>query len=246
MISKKRPSDFALISLFISLLGLSFVPLFLLSSPPVIIPWQTRLIGSAFSIICILGIIAAVSPAHCTCSSKPVKSQQKDKIDFVNEKPYSSDMQKEGHHPTCGRYLDHVIRIKHRILCAGCTGLAIGAVIALFGSILFFFFQFHFILIGFTFWLGWGFVLIGLLQHFFYRVIRIHHGIIRLFLNVLFVVGSFFLLASLMQLTNNFILGVYLLVLIIYWIFTRIVLSRRSHRRICMFCEIPDCPHSKA
>ncbi|MFX1300931.1 MAG: hypothetical protein ACFFDE_08300, partial [Promethearchaeota archaeon] len=90
------------------------------------------------------------------------------------------------------------------------------------------------------------FVTIGLLQHPLYQLLNLHRGILRFIINILFVVGPFLLLASLTHITNSIILAIYLLLLILYWIFTRIVMSRRSHQLICSRCNRPECPYSEA
>jgi hypothetical protein len=84
-----------------------------------------------------------------------------------------------------------------------------------------------------------------LLQHPFYRLVRVQRGEVRVLMNVIFVFGAFLLLASVVQITYNLIVCGYLLALILYWIFTRIALSRRSHNRICAQCEVSACPYSE-
>jgi hypothetical protein len=122
----------------------------------------------------------------------------------------------------------------------------LGALLSLIGSTLFFFGNLRFPFPLLSFWLGWGFVVLGLLQHFIYQAFHVNRGEVRLLANVVFVIGAFLLLTTLMQLTESLILGAYLLVLILYWIFTRIAMSRRSHERICAQCEKLDCPLSDA
>ena len=247
MTARKQVSNFAIISLSLSVIGLVLLPFILLSPPPnLVIPWQTQLLGTAFATICILGIIAAVSPAHCSQFSKR-KNQQELKMTEKRSPPVTTDkISKEGHHPTCDHYSNHVIQILSRIFCAGCTGLATGAILAVLGAVLFFFGNLRFIFPIVVFWLGWFFVSVGLLQHFIYRLIPVQRGVTRFLINVIFVVGAFFLLASIFQLTDSFILGIYLLVLILFWIFTRIIMSRRSHQRICVQCGTTDCSLSDA
>lgn len=247
MMARKQVSNFAIISLSLSLIGLGLLPFILLSPPPnLVIPWQNQLLGTAFTIICILGIIAAISPSHCSQYSKR-KNRQELQITEKRSPPVTTNpIRKEGHHPTCDHYSNHVIRVRSRIYCAGCTGLATGAILAVLGSVLFFFGTLRFIFPVMIYWLGWVFVAVGLLQHFIYRLIPVQRSVTRFLINVIFVVGAFFLLASVVQLTDSFILGTYLLVLILFWIFTRIIMSRRSHQRICAQCGTTDCPLSDA
>ena len=247
MTNRRPSSQFSVISLILSLLGLVLLPLMLLNPPPpiVVLPWQTQLIGFAFMIICILGIIAGISPSHCSLTRKKKKQSQKEMADQTNSTQTQS-IRKEGHHPTCDHYSGHVITIKGSHYCAGCNGLVTGAIIALIGTLLFYFLSVPIVYPEATFWLGFVFVTIGLLQHPLYQLLKLNRGIIRFIINILFVVGSFLLLASLTQLTNSLILTIYLLLLVLYWIFTRIVLSRRSHHLICSRCNRPECPYTEA
>lgn len=247
MTNRRHSPQLSLISLILSLLGLVLLPLMLLNPPPpvVVLPWQTQLIGIIFLIICILGIIAGITPSHCSLTRNKKKQSQKEITENTNTTQIKS-IRKEGHHPTCDHYSDHVITIKESHYCAGCSGLVTGAIIAITGTVLFFFLSFQIILPEVVFWLGFVFVTIGLLQHPLYQLLTLHRGIIRFTINILFVVGSFLLLASVIQLTNSLILAIYLLLLILYWIFTRIVLSRRSHHLICSRCNRSECPYSEA
>ncbi|MFX0077812.1 MAG: hypothetical protein ACFE8O_01090 [Candidatus Hermodarchaeota archaeon] len=247
MTNRRLSTQFSLIALILSLLGPALLPLMLLNPPPplVVLPWQTQLIGLVFIIICILGIIAGISPSHCSLTRKKKKPNEKEIREQTNSTQIRT-IRKEGHHPTCDRYSGHIITIKDSHYCAGCSGLVTGAIIATIGTILFFFLSFPIVYLEATFWLGFVFVSVGLLQHPLYQLLKLNRGIIRFIINILFVVGSFFLLASLTQLTNSIILAIYLLLLILYWIFTRIVMSRRSHHLICSRCNRSECPYSEA
>ncbi|MFW9830425.1 MAG: hypothetical protein ACFFD8_01415 [Candidatus Thorarchaeota archaeon] len=244
----KQNSQLAIVSLTLSLLGLGLLPLLFTSHPPTILfPWQSQLIGLSFMIICVLGIIAGISPSHCSRSPQP-KKESHDMKRATNTIHTEAPTYKMGHHPTCHPYSSHTIRIKDRVFCAGCTGLVTGALIALIGTTLFFFLNFQLIFPQIIFWIGFIFVALGLIQHLLYRL-QFHilqHGGTRIFLNILFVVGSFLLLASLWQLTNSLAFAAYMLLLILYWILTRIIMSRHSHRHICRACEKTNCPLSDA
>lgn len=247
MTRQKQNPQLAVLSLLLSVLGLILLPFFFFSSPPIVVfPWQTQIIGVAFAAICVLGIVAGVSPRHCTLSARLRKNQRTDSDTSDKTVIFEERISKKGHHPTCEQYSGHTITVQNRILCAGCTGLVAGATIALIGTTLYFFSGFRFIFPEVVFWVGFLFVVIGLFQHSIYRLVRIAGGGSRVFVNGLFVVGSFLLLACLMQLMNNVVLGVYCLLLILYWIFTRIVMSRRSHRKICSRCLIARCTLSEA
>jgi hypothetical protein len=139
-----------------------------------------------------------------------------------------------------------VVHIGGAVYCAGCTGLVLGAAIALVGSTLYFFLGVPLICALVVFWLGFAGVALGLLQHPLYAVFKTRHGVVRVFVNIAFVVGAFLLLASVADLTNNLLLEAYLLLATIYWIFTRIAMSRRAHSRICTLCGDTGCRLSEA
>ncbi len=245
MTARRQGSSYTLISLALSLVGLGLLPFLVLTATPSLgIPWQNQLIGISFAVICILGIIAGVSPSHCSCRSKAKEPPVVKTASRELSKDSTIQIRKEGHHPTCDQYHGHVLQIRNRVLCAGCTGLVTGAVLALIGTILFFFMNFRFILPDIVFGIGFVLVTLGLIQHSVYRLVSVERGEVRILVNVLFVFGAFLLLASVVQLTNSLVVSGYLLILTLYWIFTRIVMSRSSHQRICRRCKVADCPLS--
>jgi hypothetical protein len=237
-----RNSNLALIALVISFAGLSLLPLLLINNPPTImVPWQTPLIGILFAFICIFGIVAGVSPKHCSFLPRTRKATPTESN--TNSHPQSSvEIHKKGHHPTCDYYSGHILTLRTKTLCAGCTGLVTGAMVALIGTIMFFFLGWRFFDPTLIFWIGVILVVIGLLQHLIYHLLAVHLGSVRFVMNILFVLGPFLLLASQVQLTDNFAIALYLLMLTLYWIFTRIIMSRRSHREICGRCNKIACP----
>ena len=243
MTTPKQQLNFAFISLLLSVIGLALLP-FLMLNPPLspVLPLQNQFIGVAFMVICILGIIAGISPTHCSRPSRTKKGTNTRQTISDSPLQKGDSLQKKGHHPTCEKFTSHVIQIRSRTFCAGCTGLVSGALLALIGSSVFFFGNLRLPFPIGVFWLGIGFVAVGLLQHFIYQVFHVNRGEIRFLANVIFVFGAFLLLATLTQLTNSVVLGGYLLILILYWIFTRIVMSRRSHQRICAQCGNRICP----
>lgn len=139
-----------------------------------------------------------------------------------------------GHHPTCGNFSAHILRFGNKTYCAGCTGLFVGAIIALLGILSYSFFDFH---VGgntvLVFWVGFIAVACGLLQ---YHIPDGNMGLVHFFFNVAFVLGAFLLLVGVNEITSNFILEVYLLALVAYWIITRMLVSQLEHRKICAAC----------
>jgi hypothetical protein len=147
-----------------------------------------------------------------------------------------------GHHPTCGQFSTHVINVRGRTYCAGCSGLLTGALTAIGGSIAYSAAAFRFEGEAISiFYLGSVMVLLGLLQ---YAKPFMTKGSIHFALNTLFVIGTFFLLVSVIEINGGLSIEMYLLAITLYWILIRILLSDREHERICVECEQLSCLHS--
>jgi len=145
----------------------------------------------------------------------------------------------EGHHPSCGNFSAHVFHLGDKKCCAGCTGLVIGAIISFFGTLIFSFTKLFLDDMGIVFfWLGFVWIVLGLLQ---YNLLDVQRSFIHLFLNVIFVLGAFLFLVGMEEISSNPILEGYLLTLTLFWILTRILLSEQEHRKICIACGLKSC-----
>lgn len=143
-----------------------------------------------------------------------------------------------GHHPVCGYFRAHVFRIGKRVFCAGCVGLVLGAVLSLFGVTTYFFINLHFWSNYLVFWIGFVGVSCGLLQ---YHLFNWGRSSIHLSVNAFFAFGVFFLLTGIDGITQNVIIDFYLIVLSIFWLYTRILLSQLDHKIICTNCRMEEC-----
>jgi hypothetical protein len=203
---------------------------------------QPQSVGLIFIIICLLGAIAGVRPSSFSRSALRKSRQKGDddsqEIDVLKRKPTL-----RGHHYSCDPFSDHVFRIGNKIFCAGCTGLTTGAIIAIIGSIVYFFLGISFINELLAFWIGFSGVFIGLVQHRLYRALSIRNGFLRFTLNVIFVLGAFLLLVGADQITGNLAVDLYILCVILLWILNRIMMSKGEHERICMQCDDESCSH---
>lgn len=188
--------------------------------------WRKPLAGSVFSLICVLGIFAALFPKQCS----DIFHFRRDDRDFASHTVYATS---KGHHPNCKEFLAHVIQIKSHTLCAACTGLILGALMALAGT-------------TFCFFAGWSIremsflaaligvvgVILGLFQLKF-------KGLVRLILNTFFVLGAFLILVGIDELAQSLFVDLFLISSIVFWISTRIMLSQWDHWRICSSCKSP-------
>jgi hypothetical protein len=216
----------------VSFFGLSLTIL-LAFNPPIIqesFPWRKPLIGSIFGAICVLGIVAVFVPKQCSAIFDLTKEEDSSPSNLTSHGNYPT---LPGHHPNCKAFSAHLIRIKNKTLCAACTGLLLGALIALAGAALYFFGNWHLgqssslaVLLGA---LGVGF---GLLQLKF-------RSFLRLLLNSFFVLGTFLVLIGIDALTQSLFMDFFLIILTVFWLFTRILLSQWDHWRICYTCANP-------
>jgi len=230
-----RSSDITYLIL-VSFLGL-FLAGMLTVYPPRMhenILWRKPLIGSIFGLICVFGILAVFFPTQCSRV-----------FDFGKEKssrPYlgkfashgtSSTLQ--GHHPDCENFAAHVFRIGDKTFCAACTGLLLGGLAALAGTLLYFFSNWHVEQSSFFMvWVGILGVGFGLFQFKF-------RSFVRLFFNIFFVFGTFFILIGIDGLVHSVTVDLFLVALTLFWLFTRISLSQWDHERICYACKVATC-----
>jgi len=205
--------------------------------------WRKPLVGSTYSVVCVLGILAVFFPGTCS-EFFDVGRQEKRQNRFFGFKRNESislmtTSALRGHHPLCGRFSAHVFRLGGMILCATCSGLFLGALIALSGVALCFFGNWHIgknaflaVLVGV---LG---VVFGLLQS---PLPMLQKSVIRLFSSVLFVVGTFLVLIGIEELTHSTFADLLLVTLSVFWLMTRISLSQWDHEQICSKCTLESC-----
>jgi len=216
-------------SLIASVFGM-LVIVVLAMNPPISdfnIAWRRPLVGSLFTALCMIGIIAAFLPQ--TCSAALDHHGPKNQTVDAQKRP-DKKVTRRAHHPDCGRFASHTVRICNKTGCAACLGLAIGASIALAGTAMYFFFGVDLVQANLNvLFAGQIAVAFGLGQ---FKL----RGFTRLVLNSIFVLGAFFTLVEIDTFTENVIADIYLLAIIVVWIFTRILLSQWDHDRICRAC----------
>lgn len=226
--TQSEPSRFPLLFLVaVSVFALALVPILLLQ-PNLQIdpsPFRRPLIGAMYSVICIVGIVAVFYPGKCRMTfRKPNASSN-------YGKPYVSEIEFKGHHPDCEKFSGNRVKIRNAFFCAACSGLLIGATVAMVGIVLF--------SLGFfdlpagSFWvLGVGEVLmlVGLTQ------IKMS-GYVKLTVNALFVVGSFICLAVADFVGQSLLVDAYVLGLIVFMLWFRILLSEWNNKQICVACR---------
>jgi hypothetical protein len=228
-------SPLLMFTIGVSSFGL-FLVVMLAINPPMTqesVPWRKPIIGLIFGSICVLGITAVFLPKQCSAIFHLAKREKNTNSSANDLASHGRSPTLRGHHPDCEGYSAHVIRINNKTFCAACTGLLLGGLIALIGTALYFFGDWHIeqnsVLAVFVGALGVGF---GLLQLKF-------RSFVRLLLNALFVLGNFSVLIGIDTLTQSILVDSFLVVLTVFWLFTRILLSQWDHWRICYTCRIP-------
>jgi len=228
-------------------ISVSLLGLFLLVALTFAVPtkvhssWQRHVVGSIFGLILLLGISAGVYPSTCSRMLHVKRKINRTSVSDINNRGMTESTRKfEGHHPSCGNFSAHVFHMGGKTYCAGCMGLVIGAATSFCGTVVFFFTEFLLDGVGTVFfWLGVIGVASGILQ---YDLFGTKKSYLHLSLNVMFVVGAFLLLVGVEEITNNSILEGYLLILIVFWILARILLSQQEHRKVCLACGLESCP----
>jgi len=217
----------------VSLFG-SFTTLMLAMYPPATqenFLWRKPLTGILFALICIFGIAAVFFPKKCSKTyshqtEKPTISQ------IENPDFHEISINFKGHHPDCGRFSSHVAHIDGHVFCAACTGLLLGALIALSGTVLYFFVEWNILEVGLSAVLvGHIGILLGFVQFKF-------KGYARLTLNAFFVFACFLTLVGIDKLAESILIDLYMIALIIFWLLTRILISQWDHWKICHTCKL--------
>ncbi|MGD8564903.1 MAG: hypothetical protein PVF96_00955 [Candidatus Bathyarchaeota archaeon] len=215
----------------VSIFGL--VIMLVLGLNPVVVQddqsFRKFILGFSYGVICILGIFATIYPKSCAGALHFSRKRE-------NHSSTIASSALVGHHINCGEFSSHVLQIGNHSLCAACIGLFMGAVIAILGTILYVSNGIRItglcipILV-----VGSICVILGFLQLGF-------SGLVRLLLNTFFVLGTFLILISIDETLQSLYVGIFLILTIIFWLFTRITLSKWDHMKTCRNCRL-KCPY---
>ena len=210
----------------VSIFGLAIVPLLLIQPnlPVDISPFRQPLVSALYTVVCIMGIVAVFYPGKCRMAF------QKSNVSKNSNKQFSSLMHIEGHHPDCEKFSDNRIIIGGSAFCAACAGLLIGAIAAIIVIVLFSIGFFNLETGGL--WIladGEVLMLLGLTQ------IKMG-GYAKIVVNALFVVGSCISLVVADLVGQSLLVDGYVLALIVFMLWLRILLSEWKNKQTCMAC----------
>jgi len=186
-------------------------------------------IGGAFILSCLFGISLALRPNW-------IKRYKKQGIHGTNhQSAITTSRNRQGHHPDCKPFQSHTYTIKNNILCAGCTGLAIGSFISLFLMIIYLIFFDNIPRVALLIFIivGMGFVALNYVEIVLHKRTAFAHVLS----NSLLVIGFFFVIIGVFQLTGRVIFGILALIITFLWLDTRIQLSNWRHAETCRNCD---------
>ncbi len=227
---KKKNDIFFYIFLSIVAAILVFVLVYFNSSKTNVINFYDKLLISGFIIIgCIFGISLAFFPRWYKKSLKSFKNSQYKKDEII------ASRKRKGHHPDCDEFKDHVFKLKKKVYCTGCFGLAIGA----FSSIIFVIIYvtvcnkiallFNYILLFF------GLILITF--NLTEIILPNRHKIIHIFSNIFIMIGFLMIVISIFEITVSKTYAIIGIIFTFLWLYTRIQLSNLRHSMICEKCK---------
>jgi hypothetical protein len=247
---KQTGKQFLYFLVFVSLFSFFLVTLVALLPPEIQDNIQRRKqsTGSLFIFICLLGMISVFFPRQCSMifhddekiSNSGVSAGEKEGVQRSSK--IFGVVLSHGHHPECQGFHHHEFTLGQKTFCMACTGLLFGAVLATFGAF-FYFFLGWFVGIDALILVVFGItgVALCLLQYTFFDV---HSGLIRFCLNTLFILGMFLIIAGIDRIVQSSSLNFFLVGLFVFWLFTRILLSKNKHDEVCQICN-QDCKLKK-
>lgn len=223
----------------ISIIGLLILTLLVFYAPnsKIVYPNQNLLILSIFVFICILGMLASLSPTKCSeLSIFKKNSYSNPKQEFEEYLPGNTF---KGHHPDCNNFKNHTYSFRGKKYCAGCSGLFSGALIAIIGTNIYYLYGINNQNTGqIIFLIGFISVLISLIQNLLFNI---NINVSKFFFNFILVIGSFLLMIGINELQSSLFIQSYYLVLVLIWILARISSSERNHYKICNECSRETC-----
>lgn len=230
MSNKKEVKSYVLLSI----LGAVLLLLILLmnsSDSPTIHNLEKMFIGGVFISSCLFGLSLALRPNW-------FKRIMKQGSQNLNQRIHRMTTRKrQGHHPDCRQFKSHTIIIKDRILCAGCTGLALGSILSIFLALIYlsFFNDIPSYIVFLLTIIGMVLIAIAYVE----IILPKRKPSVHMMSNIILVLGFLFVIVGVFQVTGNVIYGIFALAISFLWLDTRIQLSNWRHTLICKYCDKP-------
>lgn len=187
------------------------------------------IVGTAFILSCMLGISMAVRPNWIHRLGKDQSSTKQTLPKQLEQ------ISREGHHPTCKNFESHTIKISNKQHCAGCTGLAAGAVIGIVLMCLYLIIPFQMNDNIPELFLTIGFIIIGLI---FLKIMTMPKtASTHIISNAGLPLGFFFVVIGILELTGDIVSGLIAVIISFLWLDTRIQISNWRHTITCKVCK---------
>ena len=235
----KHPNFFLAFLISVSIFGLLLSTFFVLKPYTLEddFAYRNLTIGATFGAVCGLGTFAALFPGSCLSISHFWKRNRQ-----VMRSSTIHETTLRAHHPSCENYSTHILSIGNRNFCATCSGLLVGASLALLGTSLYFFGNLRIGDPSTLVLIGAAGVALGLLQS---ALPKFSSGLTRFLASILFVAGTFLMLVSIDAALKNTSIDLFFVALSVLWILTKITLSQRDHQRTCSDCSVESCRYNK-
>ena len=139
-----------------------------------------------------------------------------------------------GHHPDCDRFDGHRARLRGRIVCAGCAGMALGAAFSITLAVLYIVLPMKMDLALSVILVHLGIILVGA----YFIDVGLHNasGVSRMRASALLPLAFLSVTVGLLESTGNVSYSLIGIVVSVLWLDTRIQVSIRRHERICQDC----------
>ena len=191
--------------------------------------YRRTLMALVYDLVCIAGILAVVFPIACSrVSGARFSSAESPQLLGIRATRFLGLLVVHGHHPSGSELTKHELLVRGRSYCATCYGLLTGAVVSLT-------IMTAFAVSGWQVWVGTysaylayyvgvAAVITGLLQPLVLEV----GAKARFVLAFVFVVGTSLMLLATELLTANLMADLFVTLLAIFWLLSRISLSHWS------------------
>ncbi|MCK5291389.1 MAG: hypothetical protein KAR39_05185 [Thermoplasmata archaeon] len=187
------------------------------------------IVGGAFVASCLFGISLALRPGWTRRSSRARGHAH------IADKRERSGRRMTGHHPDCEEFDGHVMEFMGRTVCSGCTGLALGSIVAIIFTISYIALQ-----VDVDAWILFVLLIVGIVLVALSLadiILSLGKAGLHNRINIFLVIGFFLVVVSVHQLTGSAAFGLIAIIISFLWLDTRIQLSSKRHRDICLACD---------
>jgi hypothetical protein len=217
--------------LMVSIFGLAISTALLMNTPTFVSApsFRRTLIAFVYDVVCVAGILAALFPVACSRAfGAQFSSVESAQVLGIRATRLLGLLVVHGHHTSGSELTKHELFVWRRSFCATCYGLLTGAVVSL--AIIT-----AFVVSGWPGWIG----TYSLYLAYSVGVVAVITGLLqplmtdvgakaRFVLSFVFVVGTSLMLLATELLTANLVADLFVVLLAIFWLLSRISLSHRN------------------